>query len=660
MKFLIILLIFVGVSGTTIPNVYAENVPDWVKNTAGWWATDVISEIEFVNAIEFLINDGIIKTESKSECESHILKYFDDKEEINNVCKEHSISKNEELTPYYIELEFNEKGFRGENFDDKKKSDTYRIFMIGGSTMANSETVNDATISSILQKMFDSSEIDTEVEVINVGISGSNTSMELNLIRSSLVTYEPDMMIMYDGWNDLSTDLPIDIITKNYQSICVLAIENNFKLIMTLQPLPGFGNKILTEQEKINSLTAEDHNGYQILQAKSTYNYLDREIRKLADSAVKYDNCEMYDLRNVFDNVSGPIYFDGGHTLQTGNLILAEKFFEISMNEINPSFQVEKSFSDIVSKHNSESVIKYLFSKLGISNHGFDEKLVDPLETDILKGKYFHLKHAHGDTSKIFVGKDLRNADLQNMDLDGYDLSGANLSGQDLRGIDFSNVIIHGADLTYSNLEGVSFQDVNVIGVDFSNANMKNTDLRDAEIGKTIQIRKSPDCGNMMSNKLNDVISRFNCSITVASNEDIRTKFINTDLENAKFGNIDGTFMISYVDFSNSNLSNAQFNNINCLACKFNNAILNNMNAEELGLVFSDLENIEMKNANFDLQLVQQSSFEDASIIDSIFNSFAVINSNFKNTDLEDSIVSIRFIDEETDLSCKNNSICKP
>ena len=43
-----------------IPGIYAESVPDWVKNTAGWWATDAISEKEFVNAIEFLANDGII------------------------------------------------------------------------------------------------------------------------------------------------------------------------------------------------------------------------------------------------------------------------------------------------------------------------------------------------------------------------------------------------------------------------------------------------------------------------------------------------------------------------------------------------------------------------------------------------------------------------
>ena len=44
-----------------IPNVFAENVPDWVKNTASWWAEDVISETEFVNAIEYLVKENIIQ-----------------------------------------------------------------------------------------------------------------------------------------------------------------------------------------------------------------------------------------------------------------------------------------------------------------------------------------------------------------------------------------------------------------------------------------------------------------------------------------------------------------------------------------------------------------------------------------------------------------------
>ena len=35
-------------------------VPDWVKNTAGWWADGAISEGEFVNAIEHLVKTGTI------------------------------------------------------------------------------------------------------------------------------------------------------------------------------------------------------------------------------------------------------------------------------------------------------------------------------------------------------------------------------------------------------------------------------------------------------------------------------------------------------------------------------------------------------------------------------------------------------------------------
>ena len=53
--------------GLVIPSVSAqEQVPSWVKNTAGWWATDAISETEFVNAIEFLINHQIIHVSTHS------------------------------------------------------------------------------------------------------------------------------------------------------------------------------------------------------------------------------------------------------------------------------------------------------------------------------------------------------------------------------------------------------------------------------------------------------------------------------------------------------------------------------------------------------------------------------------------------------------------
>ena len=49
-------------SGILVPNSSAQDVqiPDWIKNVAGWWASGVISENEFVTGIEYLINNNII------------------------------------------------------------------------------------------------------------------------------------------------------------------------------------------------------------------------------------------------------------------------------------------------------------------------------------------------------------------------------------------------------------------------------------------------------------------------------------------------------------------------------------------------------------------------------------------------------------------------
>ncbi len=45
---------------SSVSSTYAEGVPAWVKNNAGWWADGTISESEFIQGIQFLIKDGVI------------------------------------------------------------------------------------------------------------------------------------------------------------------------------------------------------------------------------------------------------------------------------------------------------------------------------------------------------------------------------------------------------------------------------------------------------------------------------------------------------------------------------------------------------------------------------------------------------------------------
>ena len=68
-KYGIIPVLFILLAGSSIlsniPNSYGQEanpnlIPDWIKNSAGWWATDQISEREFLSGIEYLINNKII------------------------------------------------------------------------------------------------------------------------------------------------------------------------------------------------------------------------------------------------------------------------------------------------------------------------------------------------------------------------------------------------------------------------------------------------------------------------------------------------------------------------------------------------------------------------------------------------------------------------
>ena len=39
----------------------ADEIPDWIRNNAAWWADGMISDFDFVKGIEFLVNNGIIQ-----------------------------------------------------------------------------------------------------------------------------------------------------------------------------------------------------------------------------------------------------------------------------------------------------------------------------------------------------------------------------------------------------------------------------------------------------------------------------------------------------------------------------------------------------------------------------------------------------------------------
>ena len=83
-------------------------VPGWIKNTAGWWADDKISEVEFVNAIQYLIKHGIIIVNYGSTCANDLSEIFGDQiTMVQDICDSHESSDYSELVPFTVSSNFN-------------------------------------------------------------------------------------------------------------------------------------------------------------------------------------------------------------------------------------------------------------------------------------------------------------------------------------------------------------------------------------------------------------------------------------------------------------------------------------------------------------------------------------------------------------------------
>ena len=79
-----------------------QEVPTWIKNTAGWWADNKISEVEFVNAIQYLIKYGIIIVNNNSSCVNDLSEILDDSNSVvQDICDLHESSN---IQSYYHSL----------------------------------------------------------------------------------------------------------------------------------------------------------------------------------------------------------------------------------------------------------------------------------------------------------------------------------------------------------------------------------------------------------------------------------------------------------------------------------------------------------------------------------------------------------------------------
>ena len=287
---------------------------------------------------------------------------------------------------YFSTININSDGFRGPELGTTDKE--YRIFFLGGSSaFGMGSTSDNTTIPSLLEQKFHENDF-MNIEIINAGVGGTISFEEKLLAEKYLMNFNPDLFIIYDGGNDVryriidtekllkqNSDYEFKIgdypfyrtpfviskilndlkeqdtesgptynypdfaktsvessikeqVVKNYinnwKQFCQDTTLNDIKTIIVLQPILG------TSETKLFP------NDLKIMSAPDIKDELEM-LEKISNNLYQLnDSCyATYDLRNVFDNVNKPIFYDQIHVSDFGNELIANKIYENILPKIS-------------------------------------------------------------------------------------------------------------------------------------------------------------------------------------------------------------------------------------------------------------------------------------------------------------------------------------
>ena len=681
--FLIIpLLMLVLVMGVPFSN--AQSVPDWVKNTAGWWSTDAISETEFVNAIQFLENDGIIKVKSTITptqlaelwrdgelTDEKFLeqvknvsgeKYFEDGEVldvpdwlINNagwVSARIITNSNFNFDPTYLKEEIfpceqqstnvlclekttNSYGLRGSEFSEKKNDVDFRIFAVGGSTTYGGGVSDNETWPSQLQQTVNENILDRKIEVINAGISGAKSWNELELVKNKLVNYQPDLIIIYDGWNDYNQDNDTDIV-NNWKKICEIGNEQGFDTIIIVQPIASPGHRVITDQE-IENMYAGLTYPEKSEQYVNGFGELDDVCKKTLD------------FRAIFDHIQEPIFWDGGHTMSKGNQVIAQNVFSMISLLYFEEYTIKENFDYEIESYDENTSIYAVgsdlsgqdFSNLDLTDGVFDK--ADLRDTNFSNSKIDGTRFVFAslDSSNIFEqnslskinfagfrvfdknlnGKDLSQANLSYVDLSNQDLDGVKLVGAKLSHAIFKTNSLNNKDLSQANLSHVDLSNQDLDGVDLSESILFRTNLADRDL-RNISLDNANFDYSILSNSilsedmLNDDLFRY----TILTNIDFSEKILSKSV-------------FWQAEFTDSDFSNVTFDTVYMQGVDFTkikDKNLNTVTMKNSKIFHSDLTEVKLP------KIIDLTIFNNAKMIKSDLYGSTLIGTVFHKSNLKD------------------------
>ena len=573
----------------------SQGVPGWVKNTAGWWATDVISESEFVNAIAFLIENGIVMISSLDEkynlCSdtdvfsTEIRKQakLEIKEEWNQLCYDFY----DDSYAGYVAVEkkesvhLNSHGFRGQEITKEKPDNTYRIFTVGGSTTHGLPLVTDnETWSYYLQKKFDEKDFGFDIEVINAGMAAATSKTEVQLVKNKLIDFSPDLIVVFDGINDAAWVANPN--HPDWESQSEISWKDRWTEICNIGKKNGF-DTIVTLQPFYKS-------GFQVLTENDYQIY--REISVIAkdgfvgrmDTYPSYLN-QLPDLnKNCTKAVDMSRIFDK---------------IPVNLFVVNDSGHVGSVGNKIIAENFYQIILPIVSETQYFESTGsiISKKVV----TDLLS---------------------LENLNFNSVNFENLNLSGIDFSGRNLVNAIFYNTNLDNVDFTNANLEGVNFAGANLEGANFTGANIENANFMKTKLGNA----------NFSGAVLNETIfSWVDFSRTDLSN----ASMMDTKIFESSFNGMNLTG-ISFIgtDLSNSNLSDADLSGNDLTRTILTGVDLSNSNLTGIDLTGLDLTRAILVGVDLSSKDLSRTIFDHASFADANLENANLTEASFVDIDL--------------------------
>ena len=587
----------------SIPDVFAEDViPSWVKNNAGWWATDQIDDASFLQGIQFLIKEEIM-----------VITYVETSDDSGS-----------QEVPGWVK---NNAGWWANNqINDSSFVLGIKWLISNGIIVVEEKTTYDYQ----------------EIRVAFVGDQGGSKFLSNDIEVLKLIKNENVEIIIHQGdlgfepaspteWDEriseyLGEDFPY-LVSEGHHD------QETWK---------SYQEKLYDRIKKNPNIKCEGDIG---VKSNCTYNGLlfiliapgkytndsdhDSFVQKqLQDNDSYWKICSMHNELYAMQteaklNKSGMEVFeackDGGAIIATGHQHLYSRTGNI-IEFIDPKNQkIDLEWYDSNKLRVKEGSTFAFVSGLGgspIASQVYDEWPINyAAGQNATYGALFCSFNAGGQPNKAycyfkdidgaivdsftitsFLGKQHDDIDFVDADLSGRDLTDEDLSNKIITDSDLTNTILVGADLSNSVLIGTK-----LTGTDLTYANLTNVNLAYKDLTGTILRGANLSGGSLAGIDLSGV------DIT-------NTILRGTDLSNANLDGIDlsgkdltGT-ILKNVDLTDkdltgtilreANLSNANLDGIDLSGKDLTGTILKNVDLTDKDLTGTILREANLSNAN--------------------------------------------------------------